>query len=282
VNPQVLDRSFSTRINTLVSEAFQYPAGRFFFEDFPVWDSDSVVRLGCVREDRLLSHVGIRYSILRGSEGPIPIALIGAVATAENERGKGLSSLLLREALQRIDETACAWTLLWGSEHSFYSRFGFKLEGVQARALISELSIPIAGLQSRRPTEGIHGKIWQHLHSRTAGVAFQAADRDWVFRHRSVRWLSFEEPFAFIAYERGMDLRHIVHETGGDLEGIQQLLYWIYRDCPIAQVMAEPRELLRLGFPQESLTHEHLCLARPRHPGQAWNPEFWVSGLSAC
>jgi hypothetical protein len=156
------------------------------------------------------------------------------------------------------------------------------LKGTQWRFLISDLSIPVSGLQSNPPHEGLNERIWSDLQARRSGIRFQRTDRDWVFAHRSVRWLSFAEPFSYVAYERGMDLKHIVHEAGGDPSGIQKLLYYLYLECPIAQIIGSEKELERLGFRMTEGYREHLCLARPMKSGTPWNPEFWVSGLSAC
>jgi hypothetical protein len=97
-----------------------------------------------------------------------------------------------------------------------------------------------------------------------------------------VRWLHLSEPFAYIGYERGMDLKHTVHETGGAPEAIRKLLLQVYFDCPIAQILGTKAELLALGFREPALFVESLCLARPRTPGTPFDSRFWVSGLSAC
>ncbi len=279
--PELLETSRAGLVDELVTRSFGYPSGRRFFEDFPVWNSPGVERLALLDQGRLISHVGIRTCEMMTPKGTESIAIIGAVATDENHRGRGFSTFLLQEALRRIDAKGCTWTLLWGSEHEFYGKLGFRLEGTQWRFLISDLSIPTPGLQATRPDEGLHERIWSDLLSRKSGIRFQPSDRSWVFAHRSVRWLSFAEPFSYVAYERGMDLKHIVHEAGGDPAGIQRLLYHLYLECPIAQIIGTEYDLERLGFKSSEGYREHLCLARPRSAGARWNPEFWVSGLSA-
>ena len=282
MTPELLETSRANLVDELVTRSFGYPSGRRFFEDFPVWGSSGVDRLGLMDQGKLISHVGIRTGDIQTSKGMERVALIGAVATDERHRGRGFSSFLLQEALRRIEAAGCTWSFLWGSEHEFYAKQGFRLEGTQWRFLISDLSIPVSGLQSNPPHEGLNERIWSDLQARRSGIRFQRTDRDWVFAHRSVRWLSFAEPFSYVAYERGMDLKHIVHEAGGDPSGIQKLLYYLYLECPIAQIIGSEKELERLGFRMTEGYREHLCLARPMKSGTTWNPEFWVSGLSAC
>ena len=282
MTPELLETARAGLVDELVTRSFGYPAGRRFFEDFPVGGSSEVERLGLIDHGKLISHVGIRKCEMQTSKGPERVALIGAVATDERHRGRGFSSFLLQEALRRIEAAGCTWSILWGSEHEFYAKQGFHLEGTQWRFLISDLSVPVSGLQSTPPLEGMNERIWSALLARKSGIRFQRSDRDWVFAHRSVRWLSFAEPFSYVAYERGMDLKHIVHEAGGDPTGIQKLLYYLYLECPIAQVIGTESELERMGFHTRDGYRENLCLARPMKSGSAWNPEFWVSGLSAC
>ncbi len=282
MTPELIETSRAGLVDELVTRSFGYSSGRRFFEDFPVWGSGGVTRLGLIDQGKLISHVGIRTGDMQTSRGIERVALIGAVATDEKHRGRGFSSFLLQEALRRIDASGCTWSLLWGSEHEFYGKQGFRLEGTQWRFLISDLSIPVSGLQSNPPLEGLNEKIWSDLLARKSGIRFLAGDRDWVFAHRSVRWLSFSNPFCYVAYERGMDLKHIVHETGGDPAGIQKLLYYLYLECPIAQIIGTQSDLERMGFKTADGYRENLCLARPLKKGSPWNPEFWVSGLSAC
>jgi GNAT superfamily N-acetyltransferase len=269
-------------LDELVSRAFQYQAPHHFLEDFPIWGTDRALRLGIFEKNQLVSHVGIRFCEMQTSRGFERIALIGAVATHEEHRGKGLSTTLLRDAIQRVEARSCHWSVLWGSEHEFYGRLGFKLEGTQARALISDLAINTAGLQSSPVKAGLTESIFQDFLRRKTGIQFTEADRSWFFSHPTVEWHYLDEPFSYVAYQRGMDLKHMVHEMGGDLRGIQKILYHIYLQCPIAQVMGQTDDLIKLGFPMKAIFEENLCLARPTFAGEKWKPEYWISGLSAC
>ncbi len=277
-----IDSSEASSVNQLVSGAFSYPAGHYFFEDFPIWKSEEVTRLGIFHHSTLLSHVGIRFTHIKTKQGSDPVALIGGVATQETARGQGLSTRLLQEAIRRIDEKNCSWSFLWGSEHDFYGKLGYHLAGVQCRALIADLSITPSPLRAKEIKLGLNESIFQDFIRRPLGIQFSERDRSWFFRHRSVQWLYLENPFAYLAYGRGIDLNHMVHEMGGDREGIQKLLFQVYQNDPDAQIMGTEEQLVALGFNSASLVNESLCLARPKSSSQVWNPDYWISGLSAC
>ena len=271
----------SQLVDALVNRAFDYPNGSHFLQDFPIWKSPSALRLGVFEGQTLFSHVGVRFTHLKTSHGLVPVALIGGVATDSAHRGKGYSTTLLKEALARIDARGAEWTLLWGSEHEFYQKLGFTPQGIQARALIQDLAISPKGLKNETPKTGLTPTLFTDFTRRTSGVEFTAQDRDWFFEHKTVEWFYLEHPFAYVAYQRGLDLKNIVHETGGNLEGIQKLLFWVYQKNPHAEILARPAQLLGLGFNPGTWFEEPLCLARPRSRDLKWDPEFWVSGLGA-
>jgi predicted N-acetyltransferase YhbS len=277
-----IDQKQSHLVNQLVSDAFQYVAPHQFFHDFPIWGSSQVLRLGIFEGQNLVSHVGIRFTKMHTQTKSESIALIGAVATSASHRGKGLSTNLLKEALRIIDERNCNWSFLWGSEHAFYGKLGFKLQGEQGRAPLSALVLDPKGIITTDIKLGMTEAIFTHLKSEKNGIQFQESDREWVWKHKTVKWFHLENPFAFIAYERGMDLKHIVHEMGGDQRGIEKLLYAIYVHDKDAEIIGTPEQLLKFGFKKEQLLIEYLCLARPRDSKDHWNPQFWISGLSAC
>lgn len=283
------------RVNALVSRAFSYPPGGRFLDDFPIWRGKGVIRLGLFVGGELASHVGVRFASMKTSGAPeagptsiglTPVALIGGVATAEAHRGKGHSTALLTEALKRIDSSPAQWTLLWGSEHEFYRKFGFTSQGRQARALLADLSINTQEVPSGTPKAGFAGAtgeaIFADLCARKSGIEFTAADRSWVFDQKTVEWYSLDAPFAYVAYQRGLDMKNIVHEAGGALPGVMKLLLQVYRRNPDAEILGRPADLLALGLDPAFWLEEPLCLARPRVAGTPWNPQFWVSGLSSC
>jgi predicted N-acetyltransferase YhbS len=287
--------SFDTQriqeLNVLISEAFGYPRPHHFLDDFPIWASplSKVVRLGAIEGTKLIAHVGIRYAEMRTVKGSEKVALIGAVATAKEHRGRGVSSALMTEALKRVDARGCTWSLLWGSEHEFYSKFGFTLSGNQARAQVDRLAIskvvPVSEIKM-----GMNEKIFQSILSEKNGIKLGEEDRAWIFAHKTIQWLSLDAPFAFVGFQRGMDMQHIVHSFGGDAEKIQSLLYAIFTKDELAECLGTAESLTKLGFDSTGMIKEALCLARSRGVNGNGNAsstttlatDAWVNGISAC
>ena len=194
-----------------------------------------------------------------------------------------MSSKLLHEICRISEEQQCDWTLLWGSEHDFYKKFGFELKGEQFQAALTNLSdLP----ENKIPhvNRGWNPKIFGQLSSTALGVVLAPHDLEWVSKHKTVNWFWHEQPFAFAAYARGLDLQNIVHEFGGDPTALREILGYILSLDLTATVLGTKKTLLDLGFKDEDCVEEFLCLARPhsKKPELTWQPEYWVSGLSAC
>ena len=99
-----------------------------------------------------------------------------------------------------------------------------------------------------------------------------------------MNWFFKEEPFAFAAFERGLDLPHMIHEFGGDPIALKEILAFILSLDLGATVLGTREILSDFGFKDTDFIEEYLCLARPHSKKSElkWLPEFWVSGLSAC
>lgn len=272
------------QLNKLVSESFGYEGPHTFFDDFPIWKSAQVKRLGIFFDATLIAHVGIRFCEMKVPDGaPVSVAMVGAVATRESFRGKGLSSKLLSEVCKVSEEKNCDWTILWGSEHDFYKKFGFELHGEQFQAPLSSLE-DLPENKIPRVKRGWNPKIFDLLASAKTGIALTEKDLEWMSNHQTVNWFYQEEPFAFAGFERGLDLPHIVHEYGGNPKSLKAILAYILSLDLEAMVLGTRETLSGLDFSEEDYIEEYLCLARPhsKKPSLDWKPEYWVSGLSAC
>ncbi|MBS1959174.1 MAG: GNAT family N-acetyltransferase [Bdellovibrionales bacterium] len=267
-------------VNSLVSDAFLYKKPHQFFDDFPIWGSERIHRFGVFQDQRLISHVGIRLTAI----GPVRVGLIGAVATHIGNRGQGQSSRLLEHTIKFAETRNVEWLALWGSEHEFYSKFGFGLVGTQTRIKLGEI------LKTKQPArimvvEGYTPKIFDALLTvqTPTSVTLTPADRPWFEKHKTVQWFWTAAPFSFVGFERGMDLPHIVHEWGGDAGALTSIFQHVYKADPSAEILTHPLFLTKLGLtPDIAHVNERLCLAKPMKDRQTWPDEYWISGLNSC
>src|SRR5206468_8828729 len=109
--------------------------------------------------------------------GPLPVALIGAVAVAEKYRGAGLASQVVKVLTHWATEKKAALALLWGSEHTLYQRLGFELVGEQVRVPLSSLKL---GSSPAGVSQGWRPALFKALQSRVAGLLLQESDQPWI------------------------------------------------------------------------------------------------------
>lgn len=269
-------------LNVLISDAFEYSSPNSFLEDFPVWASDQVTRLAIEENGKLISHVGIRFVEMKVQDTTTPMALVGGVATHPDHRAKGHGSRLLKEAIQRAKDQNCDWAILWGSEFEFYKKLGFELEGQQCRIPLNLIpGVNEASTEVKIHT-GMCDGIFNALAAQTPGLKLNPQDASWFQNHKTVQWFYTESPFAFAGFERGIDLKHIVHEWGGDHAQMLKLFKHVHSLDSEATLLGRGIELLSIGANESNIIVEYLCLAKPLKEGLTWNPNFWISGLGAC
>jgi predicted N-acetyltransferase YhbS len=264
----------------LLDRCFPVAEGRRFFDDFPVWDPERAkapVRLGLYQGERLVACAGLRMARLHSET---PVALIGAVASDAEFRGQGLASRLVSELVDRASTQGAALAMLWGSEHSMYSKLGFELSGAQVRAPLAELELPDERIQFQ---QGWSEGIFEALRRRGSGLLLEDSDLHWYRHHEGTFWFRVEEAGkvkAYAALGRGIDLGGIVHEWGGEPDALGKLLAAIRRCIPEAELLG-PTGVADFGL--NRFASEHLALVRVLDPvaTRATLGRLWIWGLDA-
>ncbi|HTL12614.1 MAG TPA: GNAT family N-acetyltransferase, partial [Bdellovibrionota bacterium] len=260
----------------LLDRCFPVRPGFHFFDDFPVWGP-----LGPKGAKKLFGWspspgaapaacAGARIAELRLAAGQktLRTGIVGAVATDPQYRGRGLASAAVESALRWLDAEGCALTLLWGSEHDLYRRFGFELCGEQGRTLLAALKTKEE--PGWKIAEGWQPTIWNLSTRRSLGLALRPEDEGWYSGHRGTRWFVATGPrgaHSFAALGRGMDLSGYVHEWGGADAGVRAIFAEIARLEGDAQILYRPGGLRDLGLGEPAgAAREFLCMARISDP----------------
>jgi predicted N-acetyltransferase YhbS len=282
------------QLSALLDQAFGVPPGQRYFDDFPVWERTAsagagpLLRLGAFDQNQLVSSACVRIAQLKTPGPDLPIALIGAVATGEQWRGKGLASQLVELACAWACEHGAAFVMLWGSEHELYRKLGFELSGQQLRVPIGDLQL--AKSSKCTVQQGWAPGIFASLRERDGGLRLGDDDRSWMERHRNVRWYwtgPRDAPTAYAGFGRGIDLQNIVHEWGGESGELSAILSRIHAEFPEATLLASPTQMKeRFSVEPGAGTGEteFLALVRKLDPGLSFEfwQNFWIWGLDAA
>ncbi|MBL7716890.1 MAG: GNAT family N-acetyltransferase [Bdellovibrionales bacterium] len=278
-------------LEALLNQCFPVPPGKSFFHDFPVWDPKNAAnchRFGAFDGDRLLASLLVRKADVKLGAGMHPIGLIGAVATHDENRGKGLASALVEAAVDWGETQNLGGLVLWGSEHSLYGRFGFNLMGHQRRVPLSAALARATGsnLGALEIKNGFVPEIFRLRQVQPDGLRLIESDLQWFSKHQNVVWRSAWRGSvctAYAGYGRGIDLPHMVHEWGGDPADARSLFNVIHQMDPSAELLAPKDFAKRLGLETgERGIAESLALIRPIRLSPDVLDSIWLWGLDAA
>jgi hypothetical protein len=195
---------------------------------------------------------------------PLSIALIGAVATSESARGRGLASRLLEALIGRLRDRGVCLLVLWTDRERFYERLGFHRAGVEWLHVVSRSILPAhAEGQVRRVVPG-DAAILAALHDAEPGRMLRSQD-DWRALIRIPRCHGYllEKDDRAVSYAfvgKGLDLEGVLHEWGGDPASLPDLIAGVLerRRVPEIIVMSPPwkeatrRLFSNLGVPEKA------------------------------
>jgi predicted N-acetyltransferase YhbS len=258
--------------SSLMDRCFKVPAGHHYLDDFPVWSekfsppSRQILKMGAFDNGKLVAAAGAQISEMKATAFPMKVALIGAVATDSEYRGRGIATQLVSLATEWAEWQGASVAVLWGSEHELYRKIGFHPCGRQVRVSVSAMnsSAKKSSLQT-----GWNPAIFSKLKQRRDGLQITEEDRTWFEAHRNVKWYwsgPQDSPNAYAGVGRGIDLADLVHEWGGETSALVELLAQLSKFHPNAQLLGSPETFSRVSFQFDPSAVEYLCLARVLDP----------------
>jgi predicted N-acetyltransferase YhbS len=264
---QILETD-ETQFSELMDRSFAVPKGQSYLKDFPIWRgrTPEILKMGAYDGKKLIGTACVRVADLwaKGSQ-QILVGLIGAVATDEAYRGRGIAKSLVSLAADWAQNRGAALAVLWGSEHELYAKIGFHPCGQQVRVALTAMNRDKnTGIQ-----QGWNPALFKTLQNRKSGIALQKVDSLWLSAQENVKWFwtgPKENPTAYAALGRGIDLAHMVHEWGGLPQQLLPLLAGIAGIDPEAQVLGSPDTFKKASIQFDSSSIEYLCLAKVLDP----------------
>jgi predicted N-acetyltransferase YhbS len=264
------------QFSELLDRCFQLSKGQHYLDDFPVWrgQQPEILKMGAYDGERLIGTAAVRIADVHGTLQTFSAGLIGAVATDEKYRGRGIAKKLVALATDWAANRGAALAALWGSEHALYAKIGFFPGGIQMRVPLSSFHVSgnASGNQASS-TETFHTgwnpAIFRLLQQRKQGVSFSEIDRLWFSSHKNVKWFwcgPKERPLAYAALGRGIDLPHMVHEWGGQHSALLPLLREVLRIDSAAELLGSPETFSQIGVQFDPSHLEYLCLANLLDP----------------
>ncbi len=183
---------------------------------------------------KILSHAVWKPLHIKSQLGVFKIAAIGSVVTHEDYRQQGLSKKIIQECIDAAIEEDCDFAILWSDLYEFYQKMNFFLAG-------NEL---IASIDKRLEVEPL-GLHFQNSNQVAPEAILKLFQKHSVFSMRSLedvrRYLQIpnsrvytawhnNEIQAFAVEGKGADLNGYIHEWGGNVKPLLNLLNYIRED----------------------------------------------------
>lgn len=183
------------------------------------------------REHEVISHVGLMKKRFKHPKFQMEIGLIGSVVTRKENRGEGLASQLVQEALKRLKNNGCTLALLWSNQSDFYLPLGFHRAGNEWDFRISVEKARTSKTCCRLLNKEKDIKaLWRLYQARTAKLERSLEEMTALVNIPLTQIYVTEQDDqidSYIAINKGADFTHYIHEWGGSIEAVKKNI----QDC---------------------------------------------------
>ena len=204
---------------SLVEDALDYaPTNRFATDFYPLVKKSNHENLHVLLENgTLAAHIGLLPKTLTFQNNHFPVTLMGGVATARDQRGKGHFDKLIRNILSTHSRTMGYF--LWGNLESLYDKYGFHQIGILREQKGVPFFPPLDYCQTLYgELDSEHKRQLQNIHSLNTRN-FISIRRDWedieniTSTRLHIKQNRNSEIMSYFFVGKGQDLPGIVHEA---------------------------------------------------------------------
>lgn len=185
---------------------------------------------------QVLSHAALKTHIIKTPAAILKAGAIGSVVTHDKYRNQGLSRLVLNECLDLAKKQDCDFAILWTNLHDFYQKIGFALAGYEISLTIDEnFKVKKDPQYKFLKSPNVDPVALHKLMGQHTVITFRNPDevRKYLNIPNSSVYTLWEPNGALGAYcveGKGADLGGYIHEWGGGVSKILQLLKFIQED----------------------------------------------------
>lgn len=186
--------------------------------------------------NQVLSHAALKPHIIKTPVAIFKAGAIGSVVTHDKYRNQGLSRTVLNDCLDLAKKQDCDFAILWTNLHDFYQKIGFALAGYEISLVIDEnFQVQKNSEYKILKTPNVDPMALHKLMSQHTVSTFRNPDevRKYLNIPNSNVYTLWETNGSLGAYcveGKGADLGGYIHEWGGGVSKILQLLKHIQVD----------------------------------------------------
>ncbi len=183
-----------------------------------------------------LSHAALKPHIIKTPAAIFKAAAIGSVVTNDKFRNQGHSRTVLNDCIELARKQDCDFAILWTNLYEFYQKIGFALAGYEISLVIdSNFKVQRDSQYKILKSPNVDPMALHKLMSQHTVSTFRNPDevRKYLNIPNSNVYTLWEPNGTLGAYcveGKGADLSGYVHEWGGSVSKIVQLLKHIQDD----------------------------------------------------
>lgn len=223
-------------------------------DEYPIaFSKDNLSNLVVIGDEKAIySHALIKELHVKTHTGLYKVAAIGSVVTNEKYRNQGYSSQVIHHCLDRARVRGCDFAILWSDLYAFYERFGFYPAGVE-NAFILDHPIEVEKMKLKiLETPNVSASAISRLYQEhTVGSLrtdseirkFLKIPNSQIF----TAWNDSNQLLSYAVVGKGADLIGYVHEWGGRVKPLLNLLNYIVQSKKDPITIISPHHCLQLN-----------------------------------
>jgi len=183
-------------------------------------------------EHKIISHAVLKPIITKTPQAIYKIGAIGSVVTAPEYRNQGLSSLNMQNCLTKATAQNCDLVVLWTDKHDFYRKFGFELAGFE-NTYVFDHELPQQTVHTKFITgPQVDPAALLKLYSQhSVGSIRTIEDMHQYMKIPNTQiytaWSNTNQLLAYAIEGKGVDLQSFIHEWGGQVSAIIDLMSYM-------------------------------------------------------
>lgn len=183
-------------------------------------------------DGKILSHAVLKPFICKTPMSIFKIGAIGSVVTDPEARNQGLSRRNLENCLVKAHDQDCDLVMLWSDQYEFYRKFGFELAGFEHAYLISKPQ-PIVNKEYKfikgPKIDGAAILKLYNQHSVNSARTKEEVQQYLNIPNSNVytMWNQQNQLVSYAVEGKGVDLQNYIHEWGGSVPDILDLLSYM-------------------------------------------------------
>lgn len=245
------------------------------------------------KSEQILSHALVKTLIYKTPSAILRVGAIGSVVTDPSFRQHGLSKKNIQNCLSLTETQDCDIAILWTDQYDFYRKFGFELCGFEYTYQIATAPYSEPQNKNNKFIQGnkIDPQAILRLYNQHTVCGTRSTEdiRKFLQIPNSnvyTLWTPQNQLIAYMVEGKGVDLQNYIHEWGGNVNDLLDLLTHVMRSNPKTYTFMCPahsvnlrRQLLSFAQSENKGFLGMIKLIKPNSVFQKIKKAFRAEGL---